>query len=189
MPQNQRQQAMWVSSGDPETVNDTPAKLFAPGQVGRYLTIKRPGPAGTAAGSAEDYRDVTYRYVWTDSGMAVAPYKGAVAWWADKSRFQVTTLATNRNARAGVFQGPVTPGNFCYIATGGPATVKFVDAPVSVPNVAGRQVIPSATNSKADCLAVGTALTHVPLGQVALTPSYNAFESTAVVELDIPDVP
>lgn len=186
MPQNQRQQAMYVSTGDPETVNDSPAKVFAIGQVGRYLTYKQPGPAGTPG--AEDYRDKVYRYVWTDSSMSVAPYRGAVAWWKDRTTFKTTTDATNRGQRAGVFQGPVTPGNYCFVQTGGPATVKFVDAPTATPNVAGRYVIPSATASKADCLGTGTAATFPPLGTIAITNNYNPADVTAIVDLEIPDV-
>lgn len=186
MPQNQRQQAMYVTTGDPESVNDSPSKIFAIGQVGRYLTVKQPGVAGTPG--AEDYRDKVYRYVWTDSSMTVAPYRGAVAWWANKAVMQVTTNATNRAMRAGVFQGPITPGNYGFIQTGGPATVKFVDAPVALPNTAGRSVIPSATNSKADCLALGTAPTYPALGVVAITMNYSPLESTAIVDLEIPDV-
>lgn len=183
MPNNERQQAMWVSTGDPETVNDT--RLPFPGQLGRYLTVKQPT---SAAPGVEAGRDKTYRYILCDS-TSPAPYAGAVAWFKDKARFAVTLDATNRNARAGVFQGAVTPGNYGYIQTGGPATVKFVDAPTSQPSVAGRCVIPSATNGKADCLAVATAPTHNILGWVALTPTYNGADSTAVVELDIPDNP
>lgn len=183
MPNNERQQAMWVSTGDPETVDDS--RLPQPGQLGRYLTVKQPTSAtpGVEAG-----RDKTYRYIQVDSA-SPAPYVGAVAWWADKSQFKVTLSATNRNNRAGVFQGTCTPGRYAYVQTGGPGTVKFVDAPTAVPNVAGRCVIPSATNGKADALAVGTAPTHVVLGWVGTTPNYNASDSTAVVELDIPDNP
>lgn len=183
MSNNERQQAMWVSTGDPETVNDS--RLPMPGQLGRYLTVKQPT---SAAPGVESGRDKTYRYIQVDSS-SPAPFAGATAWWKTKEAFKVTTDATNRNNRAGVFQGAITPGNYGYIQTGGPATTKFVDAPTSLPNVAGRAVIPSATNGKADCLAVGTAPTHNLLGWVALTPSYNGSDSTAVVELDIPDNP
>lgn len=180
------QQAQWVSTGDPETVDDSPSKLFAPGQVGRYLTVKQPT---SAAPGDEAGRDKTYRYVHTDSGMSVAPFKGAVAWWKSKAKYQVTTDATNRNLRAGVFQGPVTKGNYGFIQTGGPAVVKFIDAPTATPNVAGRAVIPSATAGKADCLGVATAPTHNLLGWVAGNPNFNAAAVEAIVELDIPDNP
>jgi hypothetical protein len=185
MPNQAREQAMWVSTGDPRTVND--GRLLQPGQLGRYVTVKNP-TAPAAGGSVEAGRDKTFRYVQVDS-TSVAPYLGAVAWWTDKSRFRVGLSATNRNSRAGVFGGVITPGNFGYIQTGGPATTKFIDAPTATPNVAGRAVIPSATDGKADCLAVGTAPTHNLLGWIATTPNYNGSDVTAVVELDIVDNP
>ena len=185
MPQNQRQQAMYVSTGNPETVDDS--RLVNPGQLGRHVTVKQPGVPGSPG--VESYRDKTYRYIRTDSTMTVAPFAGAVAWWADKAQFLVTTSAANRGVRAGVFQNAVTKGNYGYIQTAGPATTKFVDAPVNAPNVAGLNVIPSATAGKADCLAAGSAPIYPALGTIALTPTYNAADMTAVVELDIPDTP
>jgi hypothetical protein len=195
MPENQRQQAMYVSTGDPETVSDSPARVEKQGgwsgQLGRYVTVKRPGPAGSPGN--EDYRDVTYRYVKMDSTMSIAPYKGAVAWWADRTQHIVTTDPTNRGARAGVFQNPPTAplnvarGDYCYIATGGPATTKLVDAPAAAPTGIGLFVIPSATAGKADTLAAGTAATYPPLG--VTTGVWNAVTCEAIVELTIPDTP
>lgn len=197
MPENQRQQAMYVSTGDPETVSDSPARVENPaggwyGQLGRYVTVKRPGPAGTPG--VEDYRDVTYRYVRCDSTMSVAPYKGAVAWWSNRQQYRVTTIPTNRRgAIAGVFQNPpaypinAAAGHYCYIATGGPATVKLVDAPAASPALVGLFVIPSATNAKADTLAAGTAASYPQLG--VTTGTWDAVNTEAVVELRIPDTP
>ncbi len=195
MPENQRQQAMYVSTGDPETVSDSPARVEAQGgwkgQLGNYVTVKRPGPAGSRG--TEDYRDVTYRYVKMDSSMSVAPYKGAVAWWADRAAYQVTTDSTNRGARAGVFQNPPTKplnvarGDYCYIATGGPATVKLVDAPASAPTAVGIFVVPSGTDAKADTLAAGTAAAYPPLG--VTTGVWDPVNTEAIVELTIPDTP
>lgn len=174
---------MWVSTGDPETVSDS--RLAQPGQLGRYVTVKQPT---SAAPGVEAGRDKTYRYVQVDSS-SPSPYAGATAWWQDKARFLVTLKATNRNQIAGVFQGAVGLGQYGFVATAGPHTVKFIDAPTSPPSAAGRCVIPSATDGKADCLAVGTAPTHRVLGWVANTPTFNAADVTAVVELDIPDNP
>ncbi len=195
MPENQRQQAMYVSTGDPETVSDSPARVEAQGgwkgQLGNYVTNKRPGPAGTRGN--EDYRDVTYRYVKMDSSMSFAPYLGAVAWWANRPAYTVTTDNTNRGARAGVFQNPPSKplnaarGDYCYIATGGPATVKMVDAPAASPAGIGIFVIPSATAAKADTIAAGGAATYPTLGVTSGT--WNPVTTEAVVELTIPDTP
>ena len=99
----------------------------------------------------------------------------------------VTTNATNRNRVAGVFQNAITVGNFGCVQIGGPATTKLIDAPTAAVAI-GTTVIPSATNAKADNLAVGTAPTHAVMGQVAGPPlSYNAAAQEVVVDLAIPE--
>lgn len=199
MSQNHSNQALYVQSGDPETVNDSDAKVMAPGQLGKYITIKRPGPAGTADGSPEDYRDHTYRYVVADSTMSVQPFPGAVAWWSDKSKYKVTTspTAVARGQIAGVFKNSYSPlGGKIFIQTAGPSTVKFVDAPTAAVAV-GVAVIPSATAGKADTTAAGTAPPYPVLGWVAGIPnssgtvavSGNAANATYVVDLFVPEQP
>jgi hypothetical protein len=192
--QNNRQQAQFVSTGNPETVSDDPSKRgFISGQLGNYVIVQQPGTPNPTAGEGQDEenRNKTYRYVVTDSTMSVAPFKGAVAWWADKSRFKVTTSPTAeaRGRRAGVFQGAPTKGHACFIQTGGPATVKFVDGVAGGAPWAtkGLSVIPSATAGKADTIAAGTAPTYPILGLSMGTG--NAAAAEAVVDLDIPDTP
>ena len=196
MSQAHSNQPLQVSSGDPETVNDSVAKVLAPGQLGKYITIKRPGPSGNAAGSAEDYRDHTYRYVRTDSSMSTAPFLGAVAWWSDKSRLLVTTspTATARGQIAGVFKNTYSPlGGYIFIQTAGPSTVKFVDSPTAAIAV-GVSVIPSGTAGKADTTAAGTAPPYPTLGLVAAAPGTSAVSGNPaaaqwVVDLFIPEQP
>lgn len=185
MPNNIRNQTVYVTTGDPETVDD--AVMYAKGQLGGRVTVKQPGPPG--APGAEEHRDKTYQYVQTDSSMSVSPFKGAVAWWKDKTKYQVTTdlTALGRGRIAGIFQNAITKGNFGYIQTQGPAVVKFVDAPAAVPTAAGLSVIPSATAGKADCIAAGGALTYPKLGVSA--GAYNAAACEAVVDLDVPETP
>lgn len=183
MPNNIRQQPMWVSTGDPETVND--ASLQEPGQLGAKMTVIQPtrGVPGVEAGRAK-----TYQLVQTDSTMTVAPYKGAVAWWATEAQYKVTTNATNRNRIAGVFQNAITPGYYGFIQTKGPASVKLVDGSVAAA-VVGDAIIPSATNAKADRVAVGTAPTHTVLGWVPSPLTKEAAEALVVVDLDVPEMP
>lgn len=181
MPNNIRQQPMWIETGDPETVDV--ATLQEPGQLGGKVTIKQPSRStpGNEAG-----RPKTYQLIQTDSTMTVAPYQGAVAVWSDKAAYKVTTNVTNRNRPAGVFQNAITPGNYGFIQVGGPATVKIVDGSVGALAI-GDAIIVSATNAKADRVAVGTAPTHLPLGWVAGPPlSVNAPNATVVVDLDVP---
>jgi hypothetical protein len=174
-------QPVYLQSGDPENEN-TPTLAY-PGLLGARFTVIQPNrsPAGAEAG-----RSKTYQLIQTDSTMTVAPFLGAVAWWADKTKYLVTTTVTTlgRGRIAGVFQNAITPGYYGCVQTEGPATVKFVDAPVAAPTAAGLFVIPSATNAKADCLAAGTAATYPPLG--VSSGVYDAAQALAVVDLDVP---
>jgi hypothetical protein len=177
---------VYLQSGDPEKEH-TPT-LHASGLLGATFTITQPhrSPPGP-----EDGRQKGYRLVQTDSTMSVAPYKGAVAWWADKARYLVTTAATNRNRIAGTFQNAppdnIAPGEYCCVQIKGPASVKLLDADMAAVAI-GDFIIPSSTAGKATRVAVGTAPTHATLGQVAgpalsTTPA----EALVVVDLNVDD--
>ena len=174
--------------GDPEAfaVDTHPY----PGQVGASMTIQQPGPGGSGAGQAQDYRSKSYQLVQGDSSMSVAPFHGAVMWWADKSRYKVTSspTATARGNVAGVVNvktGYSAPGagQFFFIQTEGPATVKHVDAPAGGAFAVGDSVIPSATAGKADRVAAGTAPTYPTLGLAASVTNGNA---EIIVDLNVP---
>ena len=181
MPNRNETQTVYLQSGDPEQENA--ASLYAPGLLGATFKVIQPtrSPAGV-----EDGRAKRYQLVKTDSSMTVAPYPGATAWWSDQSAFLVTTANTNRNRVAGVFQNSVTPGNYCCIQKNGPATVKVLDADVASLAV-GDTIIPSATAGKATRVAVGTAPTHTPMGQVQGPLTVNAPNATVVVDLALPE--
>src|SRR6267142_529508 len=175
------QQAYYLQSGDPESEN-TPTLAY-PGQLGIRFTVTQPQ---RGAVGAEEGRSKRYQLIKTDSSMSVAPYKGAVAWWSDKTQYLVTTSATNRNRVAGAFQNAITPGNFGCIQFGGPASVKRIDTPAA-PVAVGSTIIPSSSDGKADNLAVGTAPTHTVMGQVAGPPlSQDAANALVVVDLNVP---
>jgi len=181
MPNRWDMPPVYLQSGDPESENV--ATMLYPGQLGMRFTVTQPS---RSAPGAESGRSKTYQYVKTDSTMSVQPFLGAVAWWSDKTQYLVTTSPTalGRGRVAGVFQNAISAGNFGCIQTGGPATVKFVDAPTSNPTAAGLFVIPSATAGKADCLAAGSAPTYPPLGTSAGV--YDAAQAQGVVDLDVP---
>jgi hypothetical protein len=186
MPSNIRQQGHWVSTGNPETVDDT--NPYAPGMLGSKVTVKTPGPGGTP--STEQYRDKTFMYVQGDSTMSVAPFRGAVMWWADKTRYRVTTSPTTlgRGRVAGIYKkvgGPTSKGNFFFIQTEGPSIVKMVDAPTSPVDATGKFIVPSTTPGKADCIV--TAPTTPILGYSAGT--YDAAAAEYIVDLDVPSTP
>jgi hypothetical protein len=187
MPKNWHGQPAYLPPGDPEQMSE--ASLHAPGQLGMRFTIKQPAGSGTPG--LEEFRFKTYQIVKTDSSMTVSPFKGAVAWWSDKTGYVVTTSPTalGRGRVAGVFQNlaayPFTKGHYCCIQVKGPGITKFVDAPTAAPTAAGLFVIPSATAGKADCLAAGSAATYPPLGVSAGV--YDATNTEGIVDLDVPD--
>ncbi len=175
MTNRTQNQAIYVSTGDPTSVNEpTP---YAPGQLGKEITVFNSTNVSPGQGAK------TFKYVQVDSTSA-SPYLGSVAFWSDRDNFKVTLAATNRGQVAGAFQASFpAPGNFGYIQTGGPATVKFVDAPTAAPAATGGFVIGSATAGKADCIAAGTASTWKPLGNA--NGAINAGDQTAEVILTL----
>lgn len=174
---------VYLQSGDPEQENV--AALHAPGTLGCRFTVIQPTrtPPGPEAG-----RSKRYQLIQTDSTMSVAPYPGATAWWADKTRYLVTTSPTllGRNLVAGVFQNAITPGNYGCVQLNGPGTVKLTDASVGAA-VAGDLVQPSSTAGKAERVAAGTALTYVQMGVIAAPLTKDAGGATVVVDLSIPE--
>lgn len=184
MANNVTNQIQYVSSGDPETVDDTIDRY--PGQLGSEITVKQPGQLNAPGATGEEYRDKRYKRIQVDSSASVSPFRGAVAWWAHEVKYLVTTnpATLGRNRVAGVFQNAIGLGHFGYILIGGPGTVKFLDAPTAVPSIAGQQVIPSATAGKADAIAAGTATGWTVIGKTAGT--YDAANAECVCELDVP---
>lgn len=187
MPNRNEMPPVYLQSGDPE--REAVTTLHAPGLLGARFTVKQPSGPGTPG--AENYRYKSYQLVQTDSSMAVAPFKGAVMWWSDKTRYLVTTSPTalGRGRIAGVHQNlpeyPVTPGQYTCIQVKGPGIVKFIDGVTAQPTAAGLHVIPSATAGKADCLAAGSSPTYPLLGVSAGT--YDVLNAEAVVDLDVPE--
>lgn len=179
MPNRWDMPPVFLRSGDPEQENEP--KLQYPGQLGMRFTVIQPT---RATPGAESGRSKTYQLIKTDSTMSVAPYLGAVAWWADKTQYLTTTSASKlgRGRIAGVYQNAITPGNYGCVQTGGPATTKLVDAPTAAPTIAGLFVIPSATDGKAD--VVSTAPAFPVLGLTASV--LNVGDNTIVADLDVP---
>ena len=174
---------VYLQSGDPENEN-TPT-LHAPGLLGARFTMIHPQRTIPVAGSDAGFSK-RYQLIKTDSTMAVAPFASAVAWWADRTQYLVTTTVTTlgRGRIAGVFRNAISPGNYGCIQIGGPSPVKLTDAsPNPVPS--GEFVIPSATNAKAEVLAAGSAATYPALGRASSVRNFG--NSTCQVELDVPE--
>jgi hypothetical protein len=179
---------VYLQSGDPET-ESTPA-LHAPGLLGARFTILNPQRQAPGAEDSPAGRSKRYQLVKSDSTPGVAPFPGAVAWWADKAQYLVTTDAdaSARGAIAGVFRRTWNaPGDYMCIQIGGPGYVKHVDGPAGGAFAAGDAVIPSATDGKADRTAAGTAPTYPTLGFVAAPLTVQAGNALVLVDLDVPE--
>jgi hypothetical protein len=180
MPNNIRNQPMYVQAGNLENENQPAVSDPYPGMLGSRVTVNvATGATGTGAVGK------TYQRVLTDSTMTTAPYPGALAIWADKTKSMVTTAVTNRGRPAGIFRNAITPGNIGFIQTTGPSTVKVIDTPTAAPTAAGLIVIPSSTTGKVDVLAAGSAATYPSLG--VTTGPVQGGTSIAPVDLDVPE--
>lgn len=185
MPNAWFSQPVFLPGGDPDQMNE-PSLLY-PGQLGiRFSYINPPRTVPTE--TSEQGSPKSYQLVQTDSSMTVAPYASAVAWWSAMVGYLVTTSQSKlgRGRVAGIFKTAVTPGYYCCIQQKGRASVKLVDAPTAAPSIAGLHVIPSATDSKADVLGAGTAMTYPRIGRT--TGAVNLGDNTCLVDLDLPEV-
>lgn len=187
MPNDIRNQTLYVgSTGDPESYAADAHPYL--GQLGQKMTIINPPRSAPGSSSTEDGRSRTYQLVQGDSTMTTAPFPGAVMWWKDKSKYQVSTLptATSRGNIAGVCKASPGKGQTFYIQTEGPCLpVKVIDASALAVAV-GESCIPSSTAGKADRVAAGTAPTYPTLGLYASTCDPNA---EALVDLNVPGTP
>ena len=184
MPNSFFSQPVFIPGGDPENVNE-PSLLY-PGQLGIRFNYITP-PRGTPSGTTGVGTPKSYKLVGTDSSMAVAPYAGAVAWFADQARQIVTTTVSTlgRGRVAGSFRCVVTPGNYTCIQVKGLGVVKLTDASANG-TAAGEFVIPSATAAKAEIVAAGSAATYPALGRSAGMTNVPARE--CLVDHDVPEV-
>ena len=185
MPNAWFSQPVFIPGGDPEQMNEP--SLAYPGQLGIRFSYIQPPRTPPSAGS-EEGQPKSFQLVQSDSSMSVAPYDSAVAWWASRVNYLVTTNAATpgRSRIAGIFKTAVTPGNFCCIQQKGLSAVKIIDAPTASPTAAGLMVVPSTTNGKADVLASGTAYTFGRIGMTIGT--MNLGDNTCLVDLDVPEV-
>ena len=99
MPNAQRNQTAYISTGDPNTFNES--VLYKPGELGSIISRNKSA----------------YQLVESVTDGAV----GQLAFWSDRDAYQVTDLlaSSSRNQVAGIYLGTITLGNFCYILTKG----------------------------------------------------------------------
>ena len=181
MPNTNREQTVYLSTGNPDTYNE--ASLYKPGELGVGF----------------DWRDRAYQIVHCDSGATSATPTGVVAanqlaFWRDKDNYRVTNdrrFALNlgavtgayRNNVAGVFRGAVTANNYCAILQRGD-NINLLDGGNTF--AAGEAVIAEDdAAAAADRVAVGTAVTFQLLGRARGA----AAAGVVAVDVDIPNIP
>jgi hypothetical protein len=172
MPNNYPQPTVYLASGSPEDENRLPDG-YSGGQLGSRFTVIDKADSNKAKG---------YQLVKADSVMDVEPSEGAVAYWLEASGYLVTTdvSAAGRGNVAGVFRNAVTLGNICCIQQQGSSTVQVQ---TGTPSAAGLEVIPSATDAKADVMTAGTAATYPIMGLSRSTASGSPSVFTADLTL------
>ncbi len=182
MPNANRVQTVFVVTGNPDTVNETPAQVQYPGQLGQ----------------AFDQNDRAYQYVQMDSGATVStptgiPAVNQLVYWKDRSQYLVTNdsrfglrggvAASFRNNVAGVLMGAPTPGNYFFVLQRGRAiTVKEAGSG------AGGMLLVSDTSTtvpEALGVAINTAAPAQNLGVVTVATA----NGVCTADIDIPNIP
>lgn len=160
MPADLWNPGLWVSTGDPSTVDE--ATPFAPGQLGMVVVIK-----GNTTVFSPGISPRIYQFVQLKAGATAA--KGAYVIWDDLDNFVVTTVGTavsaNRNLGAGFLQGTKpTAGNYGFIQVGGQGAVLVENG---VTPAVGQQIIAGGTTAgRVEIVALGTAPTSGPYGVI-----------------------
>lgn len=160
MPHNLRDQTIYASTGNPDTVND--AALYKGGELGGSLS--------------RNNRE--YQLVQLDTGATSATAIGVVAatqlaFWKDKVNYIVTNDTAqalgadgaadeHRNFVAGIFRAAVTAGRFCFVLKRGEQINVLAQAGTYV---AGESAV-AFTGTTADItrIAAGTAPSSMLVG-------------------------
>jgi|SRR5262245_7342635 len=188
MPNANRQQTIWLPTGNPDTTNITSADFNSLGG--------QPGQLGTEF----EYVDRKYQRVQLDSGAtaaaspAGAPAANQLAYWKAKSgqyivtndrRFALGFSGGNdgyRNQVAGIIRLAATPGNYIDVLKAGANIPVASDGNGADGGVA---VAEAGTAARVTAVTAGTAPTCIPVGVIRGAAVANVIN----VDVDIPDTP
>jgi|SRR5579872_2921608 len=187
MPNSNRKQTVYVSTGNPDTVNET-APGFNPGQLGQSY----------------DLNDREYQFVQLDSGATAATPAGAPAanqllYWKDRSVYLVTNdsrfglrpgsgvgggvAASFRNNVAGILRNAATPGNMIFLLQRGRGiTVNEAGSG------SGGELLVSDTSTTA-CQGLGVAINTAAPAQLLGVIVTATAASVCTADLDIVGIP
>jgi len=178
MPNINRQQTVYIPTGNPDTVNENSS--FG------GISVTPPAPPmyepGTL-GMAYDYNDRAYQIV-------LAPAANQLMFWKNRANYIVTNDPkqcdfgpTNfRNAVAGVLRTAATPGNVVHVLIRGRRIlVKGTAGAVGDTIIANSGTACDTTN-----VAAGTAVTWQEVGTCAVV---SGDSTNGTVDVDIPNIP
>ena len=180
MPNANRVQTVYMSTGNPDTINVT--------ELGRMGEL----------GQAYDWNDRGYQLVKVDSGCTASTGTGVVAanqlaFWKDRSQYLVTNNSPQalfgvvadsyRNNVAGIFRNAVTAGNYTHILIRG----RNIAVKEAGSATQGMLLVANTSSVAADSLgiAVNTAATNQLLGVVRTA----TVTTTCYADVDIPNIP
>ena len=186
MPNSNRDQTVYIVTGNPDTMNVSPADWTSLGA--------RPGELGKAF----DKNDRAYQLVQLDSGATAATPVGVVAanqiaYWKDRVNYLVTNnrdaaeggsaTGAYRNNVAGLFRNAATAGYYISVLQRSD-NVPVLDGGNTY--ATGEPVIAGANaTASADRLAVGGNITFKIIG----TARGAAAAGVVSIDLDIPNIP
>ena len=177
MPNANRSQTVYVSTSNPDSVND--ASLYAGGELGQ----------------AYDYNDRAYQIVKLDSGAGVSLALAAnqLLYWKDRSAYLVTNdyrfglykgvANSHANNVAGILRNAATAGRYIHqLIRGRNIAVKEEGSAT-----AGMRLVASVSSPEADTIgvAVGTTLVYNYIGNVRTATS----TVTCYADVDMTNTP
>lgn len=135
------------------------------GQLGATLAFTHEA-AGKASYTNTLYGG-TYQYVLSYASSSGSPARGLVAFWHDEDDYIATPDADAGTAKiAGIYLNSVTKGRYCWIQTGGLATVKFRAAITKATPAIGDLVLCQATTNVGEVIDDATAILPTTLRSV-----------------------
>lgn len=181
MPDANRVQTVFVSTGDPDTVNDDLTTFVRPGQIGQ----------------AYDLNDRAYQYCQLDSGATAAANAAPAAtqflYWKDRSQYIVTNdsrfglrggvAASFRNNVAGVLRNAATPGRGIFVLQRGRAIVVK-----EAGSGAGGMLLVSDTSTTA-AQGLGVAINTAAPAQLLGVITVATAAGVCTADIDIPNIP
>lgn len=157
--------APFVTTGNPDTVNDAPSSATT---VGSSYNLS--GQLGAVLATSDGQRE--YIYAKLDTDTALTPAANQVLFWKTRSSYLLTNKLANSltNEPAGILRNAATAGNYVWaLRKGAGIAVKYGGAGASANDV----IIAKAASTAADStsVAAATAPTNLMIGVATASSS------------------